>query len=396
MSTVSDRNNIKDRIESLRTQILRAAAAPEPSIDGLTERPVFLIGATSAISCMHSQRVVEGCAHVIAAIADDSNEESLFGVPRWTSDEFLRRAKQYPTAIGLDLAMGLNGRGWAAMLCEQADVERRDCVAAQAQLGLIAVYEDVRTYRQQTLERLDDFLKLADRFDDDFSRLTLFGNLLFRLTYDRDHIVRSSPTDEYFSGWSDASTFHLGAREHFVDCGAYQGPIVQKFLGATAYRYESITAFEPDRLNFEKLQRVSTHPLHDYRPVNRAVSSKHEKLRFKEMGTMSSHISTDGGVEVEAIRLDDELDKLTFLKMDVEGFETDALKGAQHLLSTQRPRAAICVYHYAHCILRVMEQFDAAVEDYHFRLRHHLGGYYYDLVLYASPVTGVEPTTLVA
>lgn len=82
--------------------------------------------------------------------------------------------------------------------------------------------------------------------------------------------------------------------------------------------------------------------------------------------------------------------------MDIEGFETDALKGARRLLTTQRPRAAVCVYHFAHCLVRVMEQFDAAVEDYHFRLRQHFGGYYYDLVLYASPLSGLNPSAEVA
>ena len=387
---------MKERVESLRAQVLRAAVAPEPAIDGLKERPVFLMGVGSEVGTLSGQRIVEGCGRVIAAITDFSNDATIFGIPRWTSEEFLLRAKQYPSAIALDFASGLNGRGWVAMLCEQTGAERRDCVLAHAQLGLCAVYEDAKTYRQRTLERLDDFLAVSDRLDDTFSRETLFANLLFRLTYDRDHIVRASPTDEYFSGWRDASTFNLGSREHFVDCGAYQGPIVQKFLGATGYRYESITAFEPDRLNFEKLREISPYPLHNYRPVNKAVSSKREKLTFTETGTMSSHISTDGGVVVDTVRLDDELEKLTFLKMDIEGSETDALKGSQRLLRSQRPRAAVCVYHYAQCLLRVMEQFDAAVEDYHFRLRHHFGGYYYDLVLYASPVGGVEPPALVA
>lgn len=400
MFTASDipdaRTDVKERVESLRAQVLRAAVAPEPTIDGMTQRPVFLMAATSELCVMHGQRIVEGCGRVIAAVTDVADDATIYGVPRWTSEEFLLRAKQYPSALALDFSAGLNGPGWIAMLCEQTGVERRDCVLAQAHLGLLAVYEDVKTYRLRTLERLDEFLKLADRFDDDFSRLTLFGNLLFRLTYDRGHLVRSSPADEYFSGWADASTFHLGSREHFVDCGAYQGPIVKKFLGATGYHYESITAFEPDRMNFEKLRNVVPHSLHDYRPVNKAVSSRRETLKFVETGTMSSHVAADGGVAVETVRLDDELDKLTFLKMDVEGFETDALKGAQRLLSSQRPRAAVCVYHYAHCALRVMEQFDAAVKDYHFRLRQHLGGYYYDLVLYASPVSGVEPPAQVA
>lgn len=387
---------MNERIESLRAAVLRAATAPENVIEGLTERPVFLLGATSGLGLIRCPDVAAKCQRVVAAVVDDSPAETIYGVPRWSSEEFVARARQYPDAVALDFTWNMDTRGWATMLCAQAGVEYRDCVVAMAQLGLSAVYEPVADYRGRTLDRLDDFLQLADRFDDDLSRETLYGNLLFRLTYERRHIVRSSPADEYFSGWRDADTFHLGAREHFVDCGAYQGPIVQKFLGATGYRYGSITAFEPDHINFGKLQEVMPATLHDCRAVNRAVSSRRQKLKFKETGTMSSYVVADGNVVVETIRLDDEVEQMTFVKMDIEGFETDALKGAQNLLHSQRPRAAICVYHYAHCLVRVMEQFDAAVEDYHFRLRQHAGGYFYDMVLYASPVAGIGPPVCAA
>ena len=378
-------------IESLRAEVLQAAAAPAPTIEGLENRPLFLMGAMSELGAMHCQRIASARGNVVAAVADASNEPSIHGVPRWSSEEFLSHAKQYKDAVAIDLAFDRLSRAQVAALCEQAGVECRDCVVAQAQLGLPAVYEAVGTYRQRTLDRLDDFLRLADRFDDDLSRETLYGNLLFRLTYDRNRIVRSSPADEYFSDWRDASTFHLGSREHFVDCGAYQGPIVKKFLGATGHRYGSITAYEPDHVNFKILSELTSSRLHDCRAINRAVSSRRQRLRFNETGTMSSYVAADGNVVVDTIRLDDELEEMTFLKMDIEGFETDALKGAQRLLSSQRPRAAVCVYHYAHCLVRVMEQFDTAVENYHFRLRQHFGGYFYDLVLYASPVIGTQP-----
>src|SRR5437868_664702 len=41
-------------------------------------------------------------------------------------------------------------------------------------------------------------------------------------------------------------------------------------------------------------------------------------------------------------------------------------------------------------VLLGLHQFDKNVDDYHFRLRQHNGSDYYDLILYASPVAGVE------
>ena len=39
--------------------------------------------------------------------------------------------------------------------------------------------------------------------------------------------------------------------------------------------------------------------------------------------------------------------------------------------------------------LDVLEQLDKNVENYHYRLRQHNGGWYYDMVLYGSPVAGL-------
>jgi FkbM family methyltransferase len=314
-------------------------------------------------------------------------------MPQWTAERFIAEARQFPHAVAIDFSGGVYERAFAKHVCELAGIERYDCTVAQAQLGLPAVYETVGEYRTHTLARLDELVAMAERFDDEQSRATLFSHLLFRLTYDRSHLLQtwSNPLDEYFSAYAGSSTFRLGSREHFVDCGAFQGPIIKKFLAATGYRYESITAFEPDRINFETLDKVSALPLDNYRTINKAVSSRRQTPRFRETGTVSSYVSVDGTVKVETTKLDDELDNLTFLKMDVEGFEAKTLQGGAGLLKAKRPRVAACVYHYAQDLLHVMEQFDRNVENYHFRLRHTYGSYYYDLVLYASPEAGDAP-----
>jgi FkbM family methyltransferase len=188
------------------------------------------------------------------------------------------------------------------------------------------------------------------------------------------------------------STFTLGTREHFCDCGSFEGPVVRKFLAASQWKYGSITAFEPDRVNFAVLSQLSDLPVHDFRPVNKAVSSRRQTLYFEETGTVSSHIVDKGSVTVKTVRLDDELERMSFLKMDVEGFEAKTLQGAARLLAKERPRIAACVYHYAQDLLDVVAVIDQSADDYHFRLRQHNVGYYYDLVLYASPVAGCGPT----
>ncbi|RCW67613.1 FkbM family methyltransferase [Pseudorhodoferax soli] len=385
---------MKTDIDDIRKKVVQAAAAnySPPKIEALAERPVFLMGPTSTIGSLFGKQVA-AATRVVAAVDDISKDASIHGAPRWTSAEFLERAKKYPNAIAIDFSGGPYVRWLVTRLCEDAGgVERRDFALVANQLKLSAVFETCDVYRDRTLGRMDEFLAVADRFTDELSRATLYSNLLFRLTCDRDHLLPVwNPYDEYFAraDHGQTVTFKPGLNEHFVDCGAHQGTIIQRLLGATGGRYKSITAFEPDRINFEKLQNLVPMPLPNYKPINKAVSNKHEKLRFVETGTMSSYVSANGNTVVQTTTLDDEVEQATFLKMDIEGFESKALQGSTRLLA-QRPRVAVCVYHLAHDLLDVLSVLDKNVENYHYKLRQHYAGWYYDLVLYGSPVDGVD------
>lgn len=377
------------------TGMLKISISPPESsiIKNYENRPVFFISARSSTAQIHGPGIVNHSPNVIAAIDDGTTASALLNVPRWSTDQFLERIKNYPDALVVDFSTSLAERGFNRKLCELAGAEKLDVTLVLAHCGLHAVYEPIRVYRQRTLMRIHDFLRIADRLEGEFDVFTLYSNLLYRLTYNHDYLepIWATPSNEYFSSYGDSSTFQLGQREHFCDCGAYQGPIVQRFLHTTGYRYESITAFEPDSINYEKLKSLSSSFTPNFRPIKKAVSNKEEVLQFHESGTMGSYITPGGKVCIPTARLDDELEHLTFLKMDIEGFEAKALEGASRLISTQRPRMAICVYHYAQDLLDVMEQLDKMVDGYHFRLRQHSCAYYYDLILYASPVAGASP-----
>ena len=85
--------------------------------------------------------------------------------------------------------------------------------------------------------------------------------------------------------------------------------------------------------------------------VQKALWNKSgEKLVFQEMGP-GSRTSSDGtGVEVETQSLDDfvsanSVERVDFLKMDIEGAEPKALTGAEGTIRKYRPQLAISVYH---------------------------------------------------
>lgn len=389
----SGRDFVKNLCEVSGIERIRLTKTAPPIIENIEDRPKFFLMPMSIIAEMHMKGILSQMTNIVAAVDENPSQATTSGIPFWNIDDFIKNSKKYPNALAIDFSYTPYERGLARKLCELTGIEKIDSGLAIAHCDQHSVYEPARVYRKRTLLRLNDFLEFAKRLEDDLSVLTLYSNLLFRLTYDRDYLLNilSTPENEYFSACNDTSTFTIGKHEHFCDCGAFQGLIVQKFLEASNFQYESITAFEPDSINFQKLKNIASPLTHKFRPINKAVSNTREILRFKETGTISSHASPVGDISVSTVRLDDELEKITLLKLDIEGFEAKALEGASHLISTQRPRIAVCVYHYALDLLDVVEQIDKLVKNYHFRLRQHSNGYYYDLVLYASPIAGSAP-----
>ena len=89
---------------------------------------------------------------------------------------------------------------------------------------------------------------------------------------------------------------------------------------------------------------------------------------------------------MECVRLDDALAgaEVSFIKMDVEGAELDALEGARAIITSQRPVLALSAYHRQDHLWRIPQMIRGMSDDYHLVLRaHRLDGW--ETVCYAIP-----------
>jgi hypothetical protein len=75
----------------------------------------------------------------------------------------------------------------------------------------------------------------------------------------------------------------------------------------------------------------------------------------------------------------------TFIKMDIEGAEPDALEGARHTFEMHHPAAAICVYHASEHLWRVPLLLQAMCPDSKIYLRRYAEECW-ELVVYAVPL----------
>ena len=76
--------------------------------------------------------------------------------------------------------------------------------------------------------------------------------------------------------------------------------------------------------------------------------------------------------------------RITFIKMDIEGAEFDALRGARAAIERHRPVLAVCVYHQQDDLWRLPLLMKEMVPDYRMYLRCHEGDGW-QTVAYAVP-----------
>lgn len=183
----------------------------------------------------------------------------------------------------------------------------------------------------------------------------------------------------------------LGTDEVLLDGGAFDGDSVQAFAEACTLAgkpYERIHCFEPDPTNYAKLRRNTG----GYRAINYttdAMWDRRETLRFMSAEQCSipegAAIAPDGDITVSTISIDEYLQgrRCSFIKMDIQGAELEALRGARETLLKYKPKLAISAYHKRKDIYEIPYLIRQIRPDYQMHLRH-LGSFLYDTVLFAE------------
>ncbi len=141
-----------------------------------------------------------------------------------------------------------------------------------------------------------------------------------------------------------------------LDAGANCGHLTlffSKLVGKNGMVY----AFEPDKFNIERIaqNRQLNKDLADNIKIEELLLWNENKLvDFNEAGTVGSSAvwipDADKCVQKEAVRIDDwvlknNIQKLDFIKMDIEGAEIEALDGCVQTIAKLRPHFAIASYH---------------------------------------------------
>lgn len=220
-----------------------------------------------------------------------------------------------------------------------------------------------------------DFLWLYRRLGDYLSKRTLSAILINWAVLD---LAYPQKVKSIFPDYWEPDLFPNNAGDVLVDVGAYIGDSIAQYVQVYGTGYKRIYAYEvsPDscetmRANVQKLG------LHDVIIRNKGAGSQRGELFLSrsESDASANQLSADArGERIEVVPLDEDIDEsVTFLKMDIEGAEWDTLLGCEKLITRDRPKLAICVYHGYDDLWRIPALIESFCPDYEFYLRHYGG-----------------------
>jgi len=367
-----------------------AAKARERSVFDLTAGPsknlIVLFGAGH-----FGRKTLSGLRKLgiepVAFMDNDSRlwNTSVEGVQVLSPEEAARRHGETATFV----ITVWRGEGPDRMAQREAQLRSLGCRYMQTFLPLFWKYAEVFLPHypidlpHKVYQQADEVRRAGRLWSNDASRHEYAAQLRWRLLGDFDAMPNPVEHTIYFP--LDLCT--LTDHEVFVDCGAYDGDSIRSFLEQSKRAFKMVYSFEPDPVNFRKLEEeVSLRPASESIMLQcAAVGAKAGTVTFSGDGNEASSVGK-GDMVVNCVTLDEALSatKPTYIKMDIEGGELDALNGARGIIQQHSPVLAICTYHLQDHLWKIPLLIHSINPNYSFFLRPHLlEGW--DLVCYAIP-----------
>lgn len=240
----------------------------------------------------------------------------------------------------------------------------------------VPVYESDIFNKDFLKKHIDEIEISYSHLADEQSRKVFENIIRFQITGDLNYCFDcESEKDEAFE------ILNLGDNESFLDLGAYRGDTVEEFLKYTK-SYKKIVAVEPDTRTFKKLQ-INCESLENCITLNNAIWSENCVLTFDGNKGRGASAKSQGE-EKNAICIDyitEEYGDFSYLNIDIEGAESEMLKGACLTLAN-RPKICMAVYHKSEDIFALVNKIKEINSDYKIYLRHHKHISFWDTNIY--------------
>lgn len=227
----------------------------------------------------------------------------------------------------------------------------------------------------------DKVLECYDMLDDEESKKVYATVIKKRLLgeYPKGDVVSEN---QYFEWSKFAGNVDI---RRFVDCGAYVGDSVERYIWYMDGVFDKIVAFEPDKNNFQAMRsRVSrllsewnlkedNISLYPYGVGDKNIKGSFESYEDNNgLGSKFTQANADVENGCQIVSLDEFFkEPYSFLKADIESFEYKMLLGARKGIKKWKPNMAICIYHNAVDIYSIPILIKTIVPEYKMAVRHY-------------------------
>lgn len=221
---------------------------------------------------------------------------------------------------------------------------------------------------------LGDLVQLYTSLADYRSRKLLYALLMYWVQFDflPVNLLQERQFDSYF----DLDLMHCGPDEVFVDMGCYTGDTVLSYINSYgAENYRRIYSYE---IVAEHLEQAKNN-LRQYKNIDfrlRGVAEANKTMYLEsETPHPGSAICESGQISVQAVALDEDVpEAVTFIKMDLEGGEYNALLGSERHIRQDHPKLAVCLYHSNQDLWRLPKLIHSFGMPYKYYLRFNSTG----------------------
>jgi len=173
----------------------------------------------------------------------------------------------------------------------------------------------------------------------------IFGKYVFNYLPDDKYVGQRIALEKYEPYLTKLMLSKIKTGDVILDIGANIGYYAVLFADKVGKKGKVI-AIEPDPINFEILQKnIKNNKLFNVVAVQAAVGNENKKMEiYESKENYGDHRMWGNGPTkpVFCRRLDDllkelEYKKIDFIKMDVQGFETEVIEGGKNMIEKNKP-----------------------------------------------------------
>lgn len=219
---------------------------------------------------------------------------------------------------------------------------------------------------------LEDLVWLYENLEDYRSKQLLYA--IINNWYQYDFVSLGASLDHNFHDYFDLDLIPTAKDEVFVDLGAYIGDTILDYIDQYGENsYKRIYGYEITEETFTTLQKNLLFYPNIILKKN-AVLDETRDIYLNEscVDASANKLDENGTKIIEGVTLDQDIkEKITMLKMDIEGSEQKAIRGATKHIKEDKPKLLLSVYHSFEDLWKIPRMIKKIEPKYKFYLRNH-------------------------